>query len=155
VTVSNEDREAAIRNVSKAIHPAHGQATVRKAEIAIDTLVSHGWGPRPAESPKFEMTLSETRDALWFVASRYLRDGVDGRRYNDRCTGISSDALAFYGIGMRREPKDHEYPADRSDLDACERTYEMAPAPVRRRMLPVLEKFRAARRECGIEVIDD
>lgn len=36
-----------------------------------------------------------------------------------------------------------EYPHDIDDLNACERTYEMAPPWVQERMLPVLLEFRS------------
>jgi hypothetical protein len=67
----------------------------------------------------------------------------------ERCTGISSDALALYGLRGGPEPTLREYPADRWDLAACERTWQLAPDDVRARMLPVLEKFRqvVAKRE--------
>jgi len=59
-----------------------------------------------------------------------------------RCTGISSDALALYGTRGGPEPRPGQYPADRGDLAACERTYLMAPDEVRERMLPILERYR-------------
>jgi len=64
-------------------------------------------------------------------------------RARDRCWGISSDALSLYGVRGGPEPSRGQYPADRGDLAACERTYLMAPDEVRERMLPVLEKYRA------------
>lgn len=81
---------------------------------------------------------------LRFVADRYLKDGSGANFRADRCTGVSSDAMAWFGIQMRGEPQDHEYPADESDLAACERTYEMAPPHVQARMLPVLQSYRLA-----------
>ena len=61
----------------------------------------------------------------------------------ERCTGLSSDALTLYAIGLDEEPQLRNYPRDHGDLDACERTYQMAPADPQERMLPVLEKYRA------------
>ena len=72
---------------------------------------------------------------------RYARD--QHWRGIVRYTGISSDALAEYGVRGRGKPTLNEYPADRSDLDACERTYLLAPDAVRNRMLPVLNRYRA------------
>lgn len=77
-------------------------------------------------------------DVVAFLAARMRSD----RRWTrDRCTGISSDALTFHGVGDP-EPGPGSYPADLGDLMACERTYLMAPDEVRERMLPVLEKYR-------------
>lgn len=64
------------------------------------------------------------------------------RLYGQRCTGMSSDALAQYGLRGAREPGRGEYPSDLWDLASCERTYRMAPVDVRERMRPVLEKYR-------------
>jgi hypothetical protein len=87
----------------------------------------------------------EQRESLRFVASRYLADGSGVRFSNDRCTGRSSDAMAWFGVGMRPEPvRKDEYPRDESDLAACERTYGMAPPHVQRRMLPILQAYRDA-----------
>jgi hypothetical protein len=61
-----------------------------------------------------------------------------------RCWGISSNALALYAIRRGRRPARSEFPSDKDDLGACERTYEMAPPHLQERMLPVLEEFRAA-----------
>lgn len=83
------------------------------------------------------------RDAeLRFIVSRRLADGSGAYFGTDRCTGISSCALAYYGVGHRAEPEPHEYPRDESDLAACERTYDMAPPHVREQMLPVLVLYR-------------
>ena len=102
---------------------------------------------------------TEERD---FVISRLL---ARSRRDEPRCYGLSSDALALYGLGVGLRPRTpgatvepgitrwegeecgRDYPCDESDLRACERTYDMAPAYVRERMLPVLEEFRAWVRE--------
>lgn len=82
---------------------------------------------------------AQNEDRLSFIARRYLTPG----RQRDRFTGISSDALAWFAIGRRDEPKPGEYPADERDLGACERTYDMAPEFLKERMLPVLERYRA------------
>lgn len=80
----------------------------------------------------------QNEERLSFIARRYLGPA----RHRDRFTGISSDALAWFAIGRRDEPKPGEYPADERDLAACERTYEMAPEFLKGRMLPVLERYR-------------
>lgn len=79
---------------------------------------------------------------------------------NPRCYGLSSDAMALYGLGRAPRPQvpghtvapgvlgwtgeecGTDYPHDLSDLDACERTFRMAPPWVQDRMAPVLEDFR-------------
>lgn len=86
---------------------------------------------------------SQNEDRLSFVSRRYQSDGSGANFRPSRCTGVSSDALAWYAVGKRDEPKLSEYPADESDLAACERTYGMAPAWLQERMLPVLERYRA------------
>lgn len=83
-------------------------------------------------------------EALRFVAARYNRDGSGANFRKDRCTGVSSDALAWFAVGRRDEPAEHEYPRDRGDLAACERTYDMAPDWLKQRMAPVLMKYRVA-----------
>lgn len=88
--------------------------------------------------------VSKYDERLRFVAARYLADGSGANFRSTRCTGVSSDALAWYAVERRDEPKPHEYPLDPSDLAACERTYEMAPEFLRERMDPVLAKYRAA-----------
>jgi O-acetyl-ADP-ribose deacetylase (regulator of RNase III) len=51
VTVSNEDREAAVRLVAEALQgAAYGKASIAKAGRVLAALVSHGWGPRPTVS---------------------------------------------------------------------------------------------------------
>lgn len=62
--------------------------------------------------------------------------------YEPRCWGLSSDALALFGIGGD-EPSERNYPSDPSDLLACILTYRMAPEWAAERMAPVLEKFTA------------
>lgn len=59
-----------------------------------------------------------------------------------RCYGISSNALALYATGYRHEPTLYDYPSDQSDLDACERTYAMAPEHLLDVMKPVMAKYR-------------
>ena len=100
-------------------------------------MESHGWSmvDAVADEKIHQQTTWQT-----FVSaraqSRYWR--LDGQR----CTGISSDALAQYGLRGDREPGIATYPSDLWDLAACERTYRMAPDDVRERMRPVLEKYR-------------
>lgn len=78
-------------------------------------------------------------------------------RREPRCWGISSDALALYGVGVGPRPTvpgrpespgcwrgdevGRHFPHDEGDLMACEITYGMAPPEARKRMLPVLEEL--------------
>ena len=71
-----------------------------------------------------------------------LREESRARHQRPRCTGISSDALTNYSMGLAGAPDKSQYPADRGDLAACELTYEMAPDRLQRIMLPVLESYR-------------
>lgn len=82
-----------------------------------------------------------------------------------RCYGKSSDALTLYALGKGPRPQTpgrpdragghswsgaecgRDFPHDGGDLAACELTYEMAPAVLQRRMLPILVEFRAWVRE--------
>jgi hypothetical protein len=82
------------------------------------------------------------RDELEFVRVRASRSFDSQTVGFGRCHGISSDALARFAIGGP-EPTGWDYPYDTDDLNACERTFEMGPAHLQVRMLPVLEKYRA------------
>lgn len=73
-----------------------------------------------------------------FVARR--QEARDYSR-SPRCWGISSDALTMFGLGYTDEVRRADYPADPSDLLACQLTYEMAPKTVQRRMKPALDDF--------------
>ena len=75
-----------------------------------------------------------------FYLSRQDRSNTKG----PRCTGTSSDALVFFVLGLQEEPGTAEYPRDLGDLRACEETCDMAPDDLRRRMLPVMAKYRLA-----------
>lgn len=88
--------------------------------------------------------VSKYDERLRFVAARYLADGSGANFRSTRCTGHSSDALAWFAVGMRSEPEPKDCPLDPSDLAACERTYEMAPEFLRELMAPVLARYRAA-----------
>lgn len=98
--------------------------------------------------------------AAWLAARMVARS----RHEEPRCWGISSDALAAYGAGHGPRPttpgKPSEapspnagrwtceeagycYPHDVGDLNACERTFAMAPDHAKFRMRPVLDEFRA------------
>lgn len=88
--------------------------------------------------------VSKYDDKLRFMARRYLSNGPGLNFRPTRCSGVSSDAMAWFAVGMRDEPRREEYPLDPSDLAACERTYEMAPEFLRERMEPVLARYRAA-----------
>lgn len=81
------------------------------------------------------------RQANEFLAARME---AQRRQEQPRCYGRSADALAYYGVGRGTKPRRHEYPVDNNDLAACVRTFEMAPAWARPRMLPVLEDYRAS-----------
>ena len=62
--------------------------------------------------------------------------------FNAELGGLSADAMtvaAFYGT----EPT--HAPSDRGDLGRCELAYEAAPPHLQKRMLPILERHRAAR----------
>lgn len=58
-----------------------------------------------------------------------------------RYTGRSSDALVEFAFSGE-EPDRNRYPYDLDDLGACERTAGMAPEHLRRRMEPLLLKYR-------------
>jgi hypothetical protein len=93
--------------------------------------------PGPAAQPEPQDEPVRERDVVDFLLARYEAPRTA------HCTGISSDALAYYAAGGRAEPKfPGEYPYDRGDLAACEKTYDMAPAALQERMKPVLDKFR-------------
>lgn len=97
--------------------------------------------------------------AAWLAARLVAQQSLEG----PRCWGISSDALAAFGAGVGPRPRipgtPYEqtrsggswspdeagrcFPHDLSDLNACERTVEMAPEPARERMVPVLTEFRS------------
>lgn len=64
---------------------------------------------------------------LLFLLNRSSEAGIC-RFSEDRYTGISSNALvkfAYLGIGW--EPKESEYPKDKSDLRACELAFNQLP----------------------------
>ena len=100
--------------------------------------------------------MSERDGTTAFLAARMR---AKQERQRPRCWGISSDALALYGVGQGPRPtvpgrttepggngwRGSEcgwgFPHDEGDLMACEITYAMAPREVRARMLPVLEEF--------------
>lgn len=71
-----------------------------------------------------------------------LREESRAKRLLLRCTGISSDALTNYALGLAGAPKNGQFPFDRGDLASCERTYEMAPPRLKEIMLPILDKYR-------------
>ena len=72
-----------------------------------------------------------------------LREESRGQWGRPRCTGRSSDALARFGLGYGEKPtENNDYPHDGADLDACERTYAMAPTHVQAKMRPVLLAYR-------------
>lgn len=99
---------------------------------------------KAAQEAVGDVWLTGHPEALRFVASRYLADGSGVTFKRGRCTGVSSDALAWFAVGARDEPKPHEYPRDDSDLAACHLTYTMAPKWLQERMDPVMVKYREA-----------
>lgn len=78
-----------------------------------------------------------------FMVARHQAEAYGRFHAENRCWGISSNALADYALGLRAEPEVRDFPRDTSDLAACERTYRMAPQNLRELMLPVLERYRA------------
>lgn len=86
----------------------------------------------------------ELKDSLEFVGARYLADGGGANFRSTRCTGVSSDALAWFAVGIAAEPELYQYPRDPSDLAACVRTFEMAPQHLQKVMRAMLAKYRAA-----------
>ena len=107
--------------------------------------------------------MSDLQDLLDVLDFLRLRDTARRVRSNPRCYGVSSDALAAFALGWAPRPlapgrpqnqspygtvwigdeMGIDYPHDEDDLAACELTYQMAPARIQERMLPVLEEFRA------------
>jgi hypothetical protein len=105
-------------------------------------------------------TTADVKDCLE-GATAFLAKRMRHRRGDlaVRCTGVSSDALALYGVeegprpytpgtpespdahSWRGEECGHDYPHDDGDLLACELTYLMAPKWAQARMLAVLEEF--------------
>lgn len=96
----------------------------RQAIAAITT------GGRPADTIP-----APDDDTTAFLRARWERG-----RAHPRCTGISSDALAWYAAGAPH-PTKGDFPSDPDDLAACWRTYTMAPLRLRLRMLPVLRLY--------------
>lgn len=99
--------------------------------------------PIEQERDELRAKVDLLRAELDFVGRRYLADGSGVRFAADRCTGRSSNALAWYGVFVAPEPTVADYPADAADLAACQRTYDMAPAHVQWRMRPVLDRYQA------------
>jgi hypothetical protein len=71
-----------------------------------------------------------------------LREESRTKYQSPRCTGISSDALTNYALGMSGAPKNGQFPSDRGDLDACELTYRMAPLRLKEIMFHALRDYR-------------
>jgi hypothetical protein len=61
-----------------------------------------------------------------------------------RCYGVSSDALVEHVLGLRGQPLPEEFPLDSGDLDACKRSYDMAPDRLKPLMDPILAAYTAA-----------
>ena len=83
----------------------------------------HTW---PADEREFYILREESRD----------------KYQSPCCTGISSDALTNYALGMSGAPKNGQFPYDRGDLGACELTYQMAPPRLKEIMHPILNGYR-------------
>lgn len=94
----------------------------------------------------FGTRLYEALEAMSTEHRRFFLARLDrgSDRTRPRCTGRSSDAMVFFALGMQEEPERPEYPSDLGDMRACEETYDMAPDDLRRRMLPVMNKYRLA-----------
>lgn len=79
---------------------------------------------------------------LRFLTARLLAERAaiwDSTAARARCWGRSSDELALYGIGAIEAVRCRPY--DASDLNACRRTYAMAPPWAKERMRPVLDEW--------------
>lgn len=73
----------------------------------------------------------------------YARRGYEqNHSLRPRRYGVSSNVMVDYALGLRGEPGVILYPADKSDLAACERTYDTAPTDLQPKMLPLLELYR-------------
>lgn len=71
MTVSNEDRDTAVLHAAQAIQgPAYGKASLEKSARAVDALIAHGWGPRPAAVSAVE--LLEIVTGKWPGGSRVV-----------------------------------------------------------------------------------
>lgn len=57
MTVSNEDRDAAVKHLqqTECVHYEHQDELAPlggdEARVIVDALIAHGWGPRPRVSP--------------------------------------------------------------------------------------------------------
>lgn len=100
--------------------------------------------PDSREDVQDRLAALDARAALEFLYARQAHDGPGVRLDGGRCRGRSADALAWYGAGVRDEPHRDEYPRDRADLAACQRTVDMAPSHIAERMRPVLDRYAAA-----------
>lgn len=105
------------------------------------------------ERNQLAVEAAQLRVALDFLYARQVADGPGIKFTADRVRGTSADALAWYGAGARDAPTEDEYPLDNDDLGACERTYAMAVGQCAERMLPVLEKYRAAVAENNARIL--
>ena len=76
-----------------------------------------------------------------FLLTRSMEAGSVTFGDSERFVGVSSNAMvrAAYEGGW---PSREEYPADMSDLAACERTFEMAPRHRRNVMEAVLMAYK-------------
>lgn len=80
-------------------------------------------------------------DAVSLLARRWRAQYIDRSEW--RCWGVSSDTLALFAVGVLDDIPEMNYPADRGDLDACERTYAMASHRMQKRMQPMMQRLRA------------
>lgn len=78
-----------------------------------------------------------------YYVDRQERQRTDRSFSDNRCWGISSDAMVEWALGSAPEPSVWEYPADPSDLAACQRAYDLAPGSLQLVMDPLMAKYRA------------
>lgn len=82
---------------------------------------------------------------------------IYGMLLGQHATGISSRALALYALGMNPEIRRTDingglqggwnglaYPHDWGDYRRCVKTYEAAPRHLKKKMAPVMERWRNA-----------
>lgn len=100
-----------------------------------------------SDKAELKEEIAELREACgqWQEALSFLAARRNSKERGDRprCTGVSSDALAWYAVGQAHRPTERQFPVDPSDLQACEITYAMAPPFLRKRMKDVLAEYRA------------
>lgn len=93
--------------------------------------------------PEIDLEVDESPGVFLDATSAWLarRMLAKAAREQPRCWGISSDAMVLTALGEGR-PELSDYPRDVGDLNACERTFAMAPDMMKWRMKPVLDDYR-------------